>query len=168
MIRLSENLPILRLYNFRNNVAILEGARGPFVRKKRKKGSEKMRMNEEENENEITMNVAERLPELDEEEVSMALSHQQLAWCHGFMNNHKDGQMFYLESCGVHLQRVNETESRCVALVDHPYCYATLAMMALSFEKAGIDLQVDPYTVVIPHEPRDEKEVPHETGVEVA
>ena len=121
-----------------------------------------------ENENEITMNVAERLPELDEEEVSMALSHQQLAWCHGFMNNHKDGQMFYLESCGVHLQRVNETESRCVALVDHPYCYATLAMMALSFEKAGIDLQVDPYTVVIPHEPRDEKEVPHETGVEVA
>ena len=167
MIRLSENLPLKRSDNFRNNVAILEGAGGPFVRKKRKKGSEKMRMNEEENENEITMNVAERLPELDEEEVSMALSHQQLAWCHGFMDNHKDGQMFYLESCGVHLQRVNETESRCVALVDHPYCYATLAMMTLSFEKAGIDLQVDPYTVVIPHEPRDEKEVPHETGVEV-
>ena len=129
---------------------------------------EKMRMNEEENENEITMNVAERLPELDEEEVSMALSHQQLAWCHGFMDNHKDGQMFYLESCGVHLQRVNETESRCVALVDHPYCYATLAMMALSFEKAGIDLQVDPYAVVIPYEPRGEEEVPHEAGVEVA
>ena len=168
MISLLENLPLMRSNNFRNNVAILEGAVGPFVGKKRKKGSEKMRMNEEENENEITMNVAERLPELDEEEVSMALSHQQLAWCHGFMNNHKDGQMFYLESCGVHLQRVNETESRCVALVDHPYCYATLAMMTLSFEKAGIDLQVDPYTVVIPHEPRDEKEVPHETGVEVA
>ena len=132
------------------------------------KGSEKMQKKGKENDNEITMNVAERLPELDEEEVSMALSHQQLAWCHGFMNNHKDGQMFYLESCGVHLQRVNETESRCVALVDHPYCYATLAMMTLSFEKAGIDLQVDPYTVVITHEPRDEKEVPHETGVEVA
>ena len=132
------------------------------------KGSEKMQKKGKENEYEITMNVVERLPELDEEEVSMALSHQQLAWCHGFMDNHKDGQMFYLESCGVHLQRVNETESRCVALVDHPYCYATLAMMTLSFEKAGIDLQIDPYTVVIPHEPRDEKEVPHETGVEVA
>jgi hypothetical protein len=98
----------------------------------------------------------------------MALSHQQLAWCHGFMDNHKDGQMFYLKSCGVHLQRVNETESRCVALVDHPYCYATLAMMTLSFEKAGIDLQVDPYAVVMPYEPRDEEEVPHEAGVEVA
>ena len=126
---------------------------------------------EEENENEITMNVAERLPDLDEEGVGMALSHQQLAWCHGFMDNHKDGQMFYSESCGVHLQRVNETESRCVAIVDHSYCYAALAMMALSFEKAGIDLQVDPYTVVMPYEPRseeEEEEAPHETGVEVA
>ena len=168
MISLLENLPLTRFDNFRNNVAILEGAVGPFVRKKRKKGSEKMRMNEEENENEITMNVAERLPELDEEGVSMALSHQQLAWCHGFMDNHKDGQMFYSESCGVHLQRVNENESRCVAIVDHSHCYAALAMMALSFEKAGIGLQVDPYTVVMPYEPRDEKEVPHETGVEVA
>ena len=127
-----------------------------------------MRMKGEENENEITMNVVERLPELDEEGVGIALSHQQLAWCHGFMDNHKDGQMFYMEWCGVHLQRVNETESRCVAIVDHSYCYASLAMMALSFEKAGIDLQVDPYTVVIPYEPRSEEEVPHETGVEVA
>jgi hypothetical protein len=33
MIRLSENLPLRRSDNFRNNVAILEGARGPFVRK---------------------------------------------------------------------------------------------------------------------------------------
>ena len=118
----------------------------------------------------VTMNelVACRLPELDEEHASMALSHRHLAWCHGFMENHKDGQMFYMESCGLHLQRVNETASRCVAVVDHPYCYSTLAMMTLSFEKAGIDLQVDPYTVVIPYEPRAEEEVPHEAGVEVA
>jgi len=121
----------------------------------------------EENEDEITMNVTGRLPELDEEHASMALSHQQLSWCHGFMDNHKDGQMFFVESCGIHLQRVNETASRCVAVVDHPYCYSTLAMMTLSFEKAGIDLQVDPYTVVIPYEPRNEEEVPHEAGVEV-
>ena len=118
----------------------------------------------------VTMNenVACRLPELGEEHASRALSHQQLSWCHGFMDNHKDGQMFFVESCGIHLQRVNETASRCVAVVDHPYCYSTLAMMTLSFEKAGIDLQVDPYTVVIPYEPRDEEEVPHEAGVEVA
>lgn len=104
--------------------------------------------------------VVERLPELDEESVGMAQSHQQLAWCHGFMDNHKDGQMFYMESHGVHLQRVNETESRCVAIVDHTYCYATLALLVISFEKAGINLQVDPYTVVTPYEPRDEEEGP--------
>ena len=114
-------------------------------------------------------NVAERLPELDEVDAINAVSHQQLSWAHGFMDNHKDGQTYFLKDCGVHLQRVNETESRCVAIVDHSYCYASLAMMALSFEKAGIGLQVDPYTVVIPYEPRDEKEAPHETtGVEVA
>ena len=83
------------------------------------------------------------------------------------MDNLKDGQMFDVNSCGIHLQRINETTSRCVAVVDHPYCYSTLAMMALSFEKAGIALQVDPYTVVIPYDPRDEEEVPHEAGVEV-
>jgi len=125
---------------------------------------------------EVTMNenVTDRLPKLDEEHASMALSHQQLSWCHGFMDNHKDGQMFFVESCGIHLQRVNETASRCVAVVDHPYCYSTLAMLTISFEKAGIDLQVDPYTVVIPYEPRDEEEAPHEAeeapheaGVEV-
>ena len=119
----------------------------------------------------VTMNelVACRLPELDEEHASMALSHSSLAWCHGFMENHKDGQMFYMESCGLHLQRVNETASRCVAVVDHSYCYSTLAMITLSFEKAGIDLQVDPYTVVIPYEPSGEEEAPHphEAGVEV-
>jgi hypothetical protein len=41
MISLLENLPLIGFNNFRNNVAILEGAEGPFVRKKRKKGSEK-------------------------------------------------------------------------------------------------------------------------------
>ena len=122
-------------------------------------GSEKMSMNEEEKENEETMNVTSRLPELGEENAIIALSHQQLSWCHSFMDNHKDGQMFDVNSCGIHLQRINETTSRCVAVVDHPYCYSSLAMMALSFEKAGVDLQVDPYTVVIPYEPRDEEEV---------
>ena len=113
------------------------------------------------------MNVTERLPNLDEEDANFSLSHQQLAWCHGFMDNYKDGQTFYMKSHGIHLQRVNETDARCIAIVDHPLCYEALAILWRSFERSGIVLQVDPYTVVIPHEPRDEKEVPHETGVEV-
>ena len=132
---------------------------GKFPSRSNEMDVEKMQIKEEENEEKITTAVMERLPELDEEHASMALSHQQLSWSHGFMDNHKDGQMFYLEWCGIHLQRVNEAASRCVAVVDHQYCYSTLAMMTLSFEKAGVMLQVDPYTVVIPYEPRDEEEV---------
>ena len=113
--------------------------------------------------------VAERLPNLDEEDVSVALSHQQLAWCHGFMDNHKDGQTFYMKSHGIHLQRVNETDARCIAIVDHPLCYEALAILWRSFERAGIVLQVDPYTVTIPHEPQEEEEAREVVaGVEVA
>ena len=112
--------------------------------------------------------VVERLPNLDEEDANFSLSHQQLAWCHGFMDNHKDGQTFYMESCGVHLQRVNESTTRCIAIVDHPYCYAALAMMWRTFERADIVLQVDPYTVVIPYEPQKAEEATEEVaGVEV-
>ena len=111
--------------------------------------------------------VAERLPNLDEEDVSVALSHQQLAWCHGFMDNYKDGQTFYMKSHGIHLQRVNETDARCIAIVDHPLCYEALAILWRSFERAGIVLQVDPYTVTIPPEPRKEQVV-EEPGLEVA
>ena len=113
--------------------------------------------------------VAERLPNLDEEDVSVALSHQQLAWCHGFMDNYKDGQTFYMKSHGIHLQRVNETDARCIAIVDHPLCYEALAILWRSFERSGIVLQVDPYTVTIPHEPREEEEATEEVaGLEVA
>ena len=112
--------------------------------------------------------VAERLPNLDEEDVSVALSHQQLAWCHGFMDNYKDGQTFYMKSHGIHLQRVNETDARCIAIVDHPLCYEALAILWRSFERSGIVLQVDPYTVTIPHEPREKQEhIEEAAGVEV-
>ena len=112
--------------------------------------------------------VAERLPNLDEEGASVALSHQQLAWCHGFMDNYKDGQTFYMKSHGIHLQRVNETDARCIAIVDHPLCYEALAILWRSFERSGIVLQVDPYTVTIPHEPQEEEEATEKTtGVEV-
>jgi len=112
--------------------------------------------------------VTDRLPNLDEEDASVALSHQQLAWCHGFMDNHKDGQTFYMKSHGIHLQRVNETDARCIAIVDHPLCYEALAILWRSFERSGIVLQVDPYTVTIPHEPREEEEATEEAaGVEV-
>ena len=136
------------------------------------KGDEKMTLIEmEKYDNTPIINekpVAERLPTLDEEDVSVALSHQQLAWCHGFMDNYKDGQTFYMKSHGIHLQRVNETDARCIAIINNPLCYEALAILWRSFERAGIVLQVDPYTVTIPHEPQEEEEATEEAaGVEV-
>ncbi len=122
----------------------------------------------EEDKNETTMNVADRLPELDEVDANNAVSHQQLSWAHGFMDDHKDGQMHYIKDCGVHLQKVTEEEARCISVVDHPYCFSSLAMVVLAFERAGIELQVDPYTVVIPYEPREEGDIEEDAGVEVA
>ena len=114
--------------------------------------------------------VADRLPELDEADANNAVSHQQLSWAHGFMDNHLDGEMLYMKT-GVHLQKVTEDEARCIAVVDHSYCLASLAMVVLAFERAGVELQVDPYTVVIPYKPREEgdtEEAVEDVGVEVA
>ncbi|MCH1511650.1 MAG: hypothetical protein L7S54_03585, partial [Candidatus Thalassarchaeaceae archaeon] len=73
------------------------------------------------------------------------------------------------EQSGVFIQRVTEETVRCVAVVDHSFCYSSLAWMRASFEAAGIEVQVDPYTVVIPYVPEDEEPEPQVTmGVEVA
>lgn len=136
-----------------------------------KKGEDEMTMTEMKKYDDTPINkvkpIADRLPNLDEEDENLALSHQQLAWCHGFMDNHKDGQTFWMKSHGIHLQRVNETDARCIAIVDHPLCYEALAILWRSFERSGIVLQVDPYTVTIPPEPRKEQVV-EEPGLEVA
>tara|TARA_B100000029_G_scaffold135270_2_gene129678 strand:+ start:2528 stop:2923 length:396 start_codon:yes stop_codon:yes gene_type:complete len=116
-----------------------------------------MQRNTEECEIEKTTTVVERIPDLNDADAENAVSHHQLSWTHGFMNSHKDGQTTYLESCGVHLQKVTESVARCVAVVDHPYCFGTLGMMMLSFERAGIEIQVDPYTVVIPYDDEPEE-----------
>ena len=129
-----------------------------------------MQIKEEENEIETTMNVADRLPELNEVDANNAVSHQQLSWVHAFMDDHKAGHMHYIWECGVHLQKVTEEAARCIAVVDHPYCFSTLAMVVLAFERSGVELQVDPYTVVTPYEPREEEDTEEavgDAGVEV-
>ena len=121
-------------------------------------------MNEEENMNEMTMNVTERLPELDEEATSTAL--QNVNWAAGFVGT-PPGAIY--NEMGVDLQVVATRTVRCLAVADHPYCYQTLAMMVLSFETAGVELEVEPYTIIRPlppEEDRDEEE-PEGVGMEV-
>ena len=117
----------------------------------------------------VTMNenVAERLPELDEEETSTAL--ENVRWAAGFVGTPR-GAIY--NDAGVDLQVVATRTVRCLAVADHPYCYRALAMMALSFETAGVELEVEPYTIIRtlpPEEEQDEQGSGDEdTGMEVA
>ena len=114
--------------------------------------------------NETMTIVMERLPELDEEETSTALDNTR--WAAGFVGAPL-GAIY--NDAGVDLQVVSTRTVRCLAVADHPYCFRTLAMMALSFETAGVELEVDPYTVVRPLPPEEEREEePEGVGVEVA
>ena len=118
-------------------------------------------------EEETTMNVTDRLPELDEEETSTAL--ENVRWAAGFVGT-PQGSIY--NDAGVDLQVVATRTVRCLAIADHPYCYRTLAMMALSFETAGVELEVEPYTIIRtlpPEEEQDEQGSGDEdTGMEVA
>ena len=125
-----------------------------------------MRMNEEENENEETMNVTDKLPELDEEGPSTALENTR--WAAGFVGAPL-GTIY--NDAGVDLQVVSTRTVRCLAVADHPYCYLTLAMMALSFETAGLEFEVEPYAIIRPLPPEEQNEQESEdedTGMEVA
>ena len=118
-------------------------------------------------EEETTMNVTDRLPVLDEEETSTAL--ENVRWAAGFVGT-PQGSIY--NDAGVDLQVVATRTVRCLAVADHPYCYRTLAMMALSFETAGVELEVEPYTIIRtlpPEEEQDEQGSGDEdTGMEVA
>ena len=114
--------------------------------------------------NETTTMVMERLPELDEEEASTALENTR--WAAGFVGAPLGA--IYSDD-GVDLQVVSTRTVRCLAVADHPFCFRALAMMALSFETAGVELEVDPYTIVRPLPPEEDggEEEPAPAGVEV-
>ena len=100
--------------------------------------------------------VADRLPALDEEDKATALSSTN--WAGGMVEALPVGTIHQMEGVGVDLQVISKEVVRCLAVVDHPYCYLCLAMMTISFDSAGIDLEVDPYTVVRPFVPKEEAE----------
>ena len=128
----------------------------------------------ESNKNNNTQETAPRevprdLPELDEVDVKAALSHENLSWAHGFMNAYRVGQTQWLGSIGVNIQKVTEDTVRCVAVVDHGFSFAGLMMLKMSFEAANIELELAPYTLVIPYIPVDDVESSESaSGLEVA
>ena len=100
-----------------------------------------MKMNEKNTQERKQLELPRDLPELDEVDVEAALSHENLSWTHGFMSAHKVGQMQWLDSIGVQIQKVTDDTVRCVAVVDHGFCFAGLMMLKMSFKAANIELE---------------------------
>lgn len=123
-------------------------------------------MNEE---NKKTMTVSERLPVLDDEAVADARSNENMAYILGRMEG-RDGQYWYDSGAGLTLQRVNTKTLRAITIVNHKTPYRVLAMVKMTCNQLGIELQLDPYTVVMAYEPAEETEAPpvEEPGLEVA
>ena len=113
--------------------------------------------------------VRERLPVLDDEAVANATSNEKMAYVLGSMEG-RDGQYWYDSSAGITLQRVNAKTLRALTVVDDETPYRVLAMIKMTCKQLGIELQVDPYAVVMAYEPAEETEAPpvEEPGLEVA
>lgn len=130
----------------------------------------KENMNERNNEQTTikVLSIPEDLPELSDSDVKGAQSHHSLSWAHNFMMDRKSGQTHWLTDVGIHLQKVDDDVVRCIAVVSHPYCFANLNMLKLTFETANMKLEVEPYTLVIPYTPEEKNSSVESPGLEVA
>tara|TARA_B110000444_G_scaffold187582_1_gene176910 strand:- start:213 stop:656 length:444 start_codon:yes stop_codon:yes gene_type:complete len=137
-----------------------------------KKGDRNMtlvQMQKNEDKNQKMMTVSERLPILDDEAVAYAISNENMAYLLGRMEC-RDGQYWYDSSAGITLQRVNAKTLRALTVVNDETPYRVLAMIKMTCKQLGIELQVDPYAVVMAYEPAEETEASpvEEPGLEVA
>ncbi len=112
-----------------------------------------------------TASVAGKLPELTEEDI--ALAQTNVAWA-AFYGNAEQGRVFQ-EDLGISLQPIDKGIVRCLSVGDDPYCYRVLAGMAHAFGLAGVELQLDPFTVTRPPptEAPEERASTDEPGPEV-
>jgi hypothetical protein len=129
----------------------------------------KENMYEKNNEQTTTkvLSIPKDLPELSDSNVEFAQSHNSLSWAHSFMIERKSGQTHWLNDVGIHLQKVDDNVVRCIAVVSHPYCFANLNMLKLTFETANMRLEVEPYTLVIPYTPKEKNSSEEGPGLEV-
>ena len=109
--------------------------------------------------------VADRLPIPDEQGIVAALT--SVDWAAGIVEALSEGAIHHMNDLGIDLQVVSKQIVRCIAVVDHPYCWETLAMLLVTFEGAGINLEIDPYTVVRPYVSDSKADTPPEQEIGV-
>ena len=117
-------------------------------------------------ENDEKTTVADRLPELSEDDIAVAQTN--VAWAATY-GNAEQGRVYH-EDLGISLQPVTNGVVRCLSVGDHPHCYQVLAGMVYAFGLADVKLQLDPYTIPRPAPPEEEEVVydPRKSAAELA
>ena len=117
--------------------------------------------------NDSPTSITDRLPSLSEKETRIALLEDNLEWARQLLASLL-GKVH--QSNGVYLQRVSESEVRCVGLVDHYHAWESLSSMKATLSAEGASMQMEPYTILIPYTEEEEESVDsHEepTGMEI-
>ena len=116
--------------------------------------------------------VNSRLPSLSEEDLAWVWEHERRQWAHGWMAGLVDGQVHWFGSDGIMMQKVDDGTVRILSMIDHEWCFRQVAYMRATFEAVSVEVELDPYTVLMPYvEPSEEEqdEQPDDSpGMEVA
>ena len=116
--------------------------------------------------------VNSRMPTLSEEDLAWVGEHERRQWAHGWMAGLVDGQVHWFGSDGILMQKVDESTIRILSMMDHEWCFRGVAYMRATFEAVSVEVQLDPYTVLMPYEETSEAEQVklsgESPGVEVA
>ncbi len=93
--------------------------------------------------------LADRLPELDEEEIRRTQEATPKAWAYtnlsvgiGYVWTHAD--------LGVSLQVTSDDTMRLLTVIDHPYCLYMVASMAATLEHLGLKMDLS-QAIVAPY-----------------
>ena len=106
------------------------------------RGSENMKTEDDtRKDTQQSASLADRLPELDEEQMMRTQEATSRAWAYsnlsagvGYVWTHADQ--------GVSLQVTSDDTMRLLTVIDHPYCLFMAAMMAATLEHLGLKMDL--------------------------
>ncbi len=97
--------------------------------------------------------LADRLPELDAEQVEGTRGATQKAWAYGNLSAGR-GYVWTHDDLGVSLQVTSEDTMRLLAVVDHPFCLLMVAKMVATLEHLGLKMDLS-QAIVSPYVERE-------------
>ena len=93
--------------------------------------------------------LADRLPELDEEQRGWTQGPTQKAWAYGHLSA-GIGYVWTMPDIGISLQVTSDDTMRLLTVIDHPYCLYMVASMAATLEHLGLKMDLS-QAIVAPY-----------------